>query len=344
MREIARVIYHGSTKAEDKSKLGRYGSGLLTTHLLSHEIYVSGKLVDGRGFDFPVRRVPTSIQSIDDDMRESARRFNASLTSVESMNLPFDFTTRFQYSVEGEATAGVVGQGISSLETLDPFILAFNQEFSRISVDSLGEKMCFEITEREPLQDHDVQAVTVRQRGADNWNDSKYFLVERGDTSVAVQADTVGDSISCLEVANVPRLFLGLPLIGTENFSFPAVINSFQFSPSDEDRDGVNLWLNDSDQANLRNQAAIEDACALLIRLIQYAGESAWDSVFALAVVPPISDRDWLDADRLRSRLTENLLGSVDICIRLYLCQQPDYLPSNGRRFASSSGTRQTCT
>lgn len=36
-QEIARVIYHGSTKAEDESKLGQYGSGLLTTHLLTHE-------------------------------------------------------------------------------------------------------------------------------------------------------------------------------------------------------------------------------------------------------------------------------------------------------------------
>ncbi len=311
MEEIARVIYHGSTKAEDRSKLGQYGSGLLTTHLLSHEIYVSGKLDDGRGFNFPLRRVPTSIQTIDDCMKESAGDFRASLSSAESIDLPHGLTTRFRYSVEGEAADKVVSQGISSLGMLAPYILVFNQEFSRISVDSLGGKVSFEITKREPLQDYEAQAITVRRRNADNWTDSKYFLVKDGDTSIAVQADTVGDSTCCLRVANVPRLFLGLPLIGTENFSFPAVINSFQFTPSDEDRDGVNLWLNDSDQANLLNQAAIEEACALLIRLIQFAGELAWDNVFALAEVPPISDRDWLDADKLREHLTENLLDPL---------------------------------
>ena len=311
MKEIARVIYHGSTKAEDRSKLGQYGSGLLTTHLLSHEIYVSGKLVDGRGFNFPVRRIPTSIQSIDDDMRESATRFKASLMSIESVDLPNDLTTRFRYSVEDEAAARVVNHGISSLEALAPYILAFNQEFSRISVESPSGDVYFEISERKPIQSYDVQAVTVAQGGTDDSADSKYFVVKKGDTSIAVRTDVVGDSPSCLEVSNVPRLFLGLPLIGTENFSFPAVINSFQFTPADEDRDGVNLWLSDGDQANMLNQTAIEDACALLIRLLQLAGDLAWDNIFALAVVPPIADREWLDADKLREHLTEKLLSPL---------------------------------
>ncbi len=311
MKEIARVIYHGSTKAEDKSKLGQYGSGLLTTHLLSDEIYVSGKLVDGRGFNFPVRRIPTSIQSIDDDMRESAKRFNASLTSVQAVSLPHDLTTRFRYTVEGEAAARVVSQGISSLQMLAPLILAFNEEFSEISVESLGEFVSFSVTERKQLQDNDVQEVTVRRTSPDNWTSSKYLLIKKEATSIAVQAATLGDSTSCLQVADIPRLFLGLPLIGTENFSFPAVINNFQFTPSDEDRDGVNLWLNESDEANLHNQAAVEEACTLLIRLIQFAGESAWDDVSTLADVPPIPDREWLVPEKLRGHLTENLLGPL---------------------------------
>jgi|GEM_PF-1209549 len=308
MKEIARVIYHGSTKAEDKSKLGQYGSGLLTTHLLSDEIYVSGKLVDGRGFNFPVRRVPTSIQSIDDDMRESAKRFSASLTSVQAVNLPHGFTTRFRYTVESDAAARVVSQGISGLEMLAPLILAFNEEFNEISVESLGEFVSFNVTERKQLQDNDVQEVTVQRKSPDNWTNSKYLLIEKEATSIAVQVATLGDSTSCLQVADIPRLFLGLPLIGTENFSFPAVINSFQFTPSDEDRDGVNLWLNESDEANLLNQAAVEEACTLLIRLIQFASESAWDDVSTLADVPPIPDKEWLVRKELRGHLTENLL------------------------------------
>ena len=35
IKEIAHLIYHGSTKFEDEETIGQYGSGFLTTHLLS---------------------------------------------------------------------------------------------------------------------------------------------------------------------------------------------------------------------------------------------------------------------------------------------------------------------
>ena len=46
-KEIGHLIYHGSTKAENPETIGQYGSGFLTTHLLSPEIRVSGRL-EGR--------------------------------------------------------------------------------------------------------------------------------------------------------------------------------------------------------------------------------------------------------------------------------------------------------
>ncbi len=310
-REIARIIYHGSTKAEDRSKLGQYGSGLLTTHLLSREIFVSGRLVDGRGFNFPVRRVPTSIQSIDVDMRESARRFNASLACEDPVHLSHGFTTRFRYSVEDGAGDEVVTQGISSLERLAPFILAFNEEFSALDLQSPDGAFCFNVSERTQLKDCGMQEITVRRRSPSSSLDSKFLLIRRGDTSIAVPTQRIGESRSCLQAAGTPKLFLGLPLIGTESFSFPAVINSFQFTPSDEDRDGVNLWLNDKDKANLTNQEVVAEACTLLIQMIEFAGASAWDDVFVLAEMPRILDRDWLVSEKLRRHLIENLLNPL---------------------------------
>ena len=41
-KEIGHLIFHGSTKTEDEGKIGQYGSGFLTTHLLSWVIDVSG--------------------------------------------------------------------------------------------------------------------------------------------------------------------------------------------------------------------------------------------------------------------------------------------------------------
>ncbi len=56
--EIAHIIYHGSTKIEDKGTIGQYGSGFLAAHLLSPIIEVSGQLDAG-----PVFQIFSGAQS-----------------------------------------------------------------------------------------------------------------------------------------------------------------------------------------------------------------------------------------------------------------------------------------
>ena len=49
--EVAHLICSGTTKGEDEDKetIGQYGTGFLTTHLLSLKIDVSGQLITGNG-------------------------------------------------------------------------------------------------------------------------------------------------------------------------------------------------------------------------------------------------------------------------------------------------------
>lgn len=50
--EIAHLVYHGSTKIESFDDLGQFGSGFLSTHLLSRTVRVGGCLDDSRRFAF----------------------------------------------------------------------------------------------------------------------------------------------------------------------------------------------------------------------------------------------------------------------------------------------------
>ena len=56
-KNIGHLIYHGSTKQEDLESAGQFGTGFMTTHLISDTVRVRGELVDGRRFDFDLRRV-----------------------------------------------------------------------------------------------------------------------------------------------------------------------------------------------------------------------------------------------------------------------------------------------
>src|SRR5689334_3782501 len=53
-KSIAHLIYHGSTKHDisDTDPIGQYGTGFLTTHLISKTVMVKGKTIDGRQFRF----------------------------------------------------------------------------------------------------------------------------------------------------------------------------------------------------------------------------------------------------------------------------------------------------
>ena len=63
-REIAHLIYHGSTKVDADRDLDHFGSGFLSTHLLSRVVCVRGALEDGRAFEFNLDRSGATINEL----------------------------------------------------------------------------------------------------------------------------------------------------------------------------------------------------------------------------------------------------------------------------------------
>ena len=100
---------------------------------------------------------------------------------------------------------------------------------------------------------------------------------------------------ACLLTAYSKSYFWDFPLVGTETFSFPAVLNSFEFTPT-ENRDGVYLGQSD-DEANRTNQDVVDEACGLHIKLINFVTESRWANAHTLATLPAITDQTWLSSD-----------------------------------------------
>ena len=295
--EIIHLIYHGSTKVESEETLGQYGSGFLTTHLLSSEIDVSGQLEDDRRFSFTLKREVGSVDALSSSMQLAEKDFVDSLCAVQRADL---FTTEFRYPLRGDAS-DVVAEGIAKLKQCAPFVVVFNREFSKVSIESPSDLVEFKVIERIPLQQADLEQVTVSESKGGKTMYHHYLTGQGGRSSVAIPLEAVDDGHSCLHIGEVPRLFLGFPLIGTEHFSFPGVINSFRFTPT-ENRDGVFLWQAD-DPANLENQAVLKEACGLLAEILQFASSSGWSNLYHLADIPDIQTQSWLDGDKLRACL-----------------------------------------
>ena len=294
MEEVAHLIYHGSTKLEDEDTIGQYGSGFLTTHLLSPEIDVSGQLNDGRPFDFRLKREIVSAKALSDSMDKAWNEFDASSEAV-----PDSFTTQFRYPLV-EESVGAVEEGIATLKQCAPFVVVFNRQFRSIRIESPEGSTTFEVVKRVTLQ-KGLEAVTVGVTEHGVLREQEYLLAEGNRASVTIPVSQTDDGAMCLPLHNVPRLFLGFPLVGTEMFSFPSVINSFEFTPT-ENRDGVYLGQS-NDEANQNNQAVIEEACDLHVKLIKFVAESRWADVHNLAYIPTITEQTWLSRSWLQDRL-----------------------------------------
>ena len=308
--EIAHLIFYGSTKIEDERAIGQYGSGFLTTHLLSWEIDVSGQLVEnGNWFNFRLARKPESVKALQESMDHAWEAFKDSVKESRPESLPDSFTTQFVYPIREQEAKQAVEAGIETLKQCTPYVVISNPQFSRINIDFPGEKMCFE-AKRHESDPSSVQQITVTEDTNGNSKDRQY-LMAKGDmeTSVTVPLESKDGGLVCQSVEKIPRLFLGFPLVGTEAFSFPAIINSFKFTPT-ENRNGVYLGKND-DSENNTNQAVVEEACTLLARLLRHSASAAWHHTHRWVEIPTIQGNDWVDAEWLKKCVRNKLMTTI---------------------------------
>lgn len=303
-KEIGHLIYHGSTKAENPETIGQYGSGFLTTHLLSPEIRVSGRLEDNRRFRFWLRRELGSPSDLRDSMDRAWQDFRDSRnrSSADSG----DSCTEFIYPLDNDSqdVVDAVEYGIAMLKRCAPFVVVFNDEFSSIKIESRSETITYK--RRPPLaKTLGLHEVVVEEIANQKRIERRYVVAQGERAQVAVPLESNGGDTACAPIREIPKLFLGFPLIGTEDFGFPAVINSLDFTPT-PNRDGVYLGQS-GDKANLQNEKVVEEACALLVDLVDFAAASGWRNIPELTRVPQIAHRDWLNAGWLKAA-TDRLL------------------------------------
>jgi hypothetical protein len=69
--EITHLIYHGSTKVGGDGDLDHFGSGFISTHLLSRIVHVRGALADGSEFEFNLDRSGLTVDNLHSAMDRS---------------------------------------------------------------------------------------------------------------------------------------------------------------------------------------------------------------------------------------------------------------------------------
>lgn len=296
-REIAHLILHGTTK-QAADGVGRFGTGFITTHLISRHIRVRGKLVDGRCFDFDLNRDGTNADELRVAMWASSEEFRASIDR-QLAEVAWPFTTEFRYPLN-EHTLDVVKSGMDSLRTCVPYLLAFNPVLTSVSIDDDGI-----VTTWTKSPATAPVSGTVAFEVACTTSTPGSTVIIAGETDVQVAMLIQGNPQAVSYPENVPKLFVAFPLSGTEKLSIPLTINSEFFEPLEE-RNGIHLGTND-DEANTRNMHMFAQACDCVVELAALAAERQWKDACKILRLRPPEAREWIEEKWFASQIRDRL-------------------------------------
>ena len=306
--EITHLVYYGSTKLKREDALGQFGSGFLTTHLLCPTIEVSGQLTDGQAFSFRLDRRGDTVAELQHGMDASFKAFQDSLPQGSGSSAP-GAETKFRYQIDQRA-AEAVEKGVQALERTGPYVTAVNKEFKRIEIWRGEIGTVLQLRKRQDLaEDIEEVAVDISARYGTSREQWRQIVSESDGVAVVIRIERRGEEVGLVSPGNMPKLLLGFPLIGTEEFSFPALLHSLRFRPTEE-RDGVYLGQGEDD-ANRENQAILEQGCRLLLLMTEFAAKSGWGRIHMLAHVPSIRPQTWLNEGWLRKCLKTHLVDRM---------------------------------
>ena len=286
--ELAHLIFHGSTKRDG---IGRFGTGFISTHLLSRVVRIRGPLDDGTVFDFDLDRTGSDPDQLKASMDRSWKSMNASLRDATT-DISDRYTT-FSYSL-GAETLSAVAAGISSLDDMASLVLAFNPQFSSLSITANGRSNRYTI---DRAFNSEGKYRDLRIIDQDDNEAGTVLVLKEEDVSVAVPLAKTITGREILFIEDMPRLFVAFPLIGTARYPLPVAINSEHFHPRTE-RDGI--WLESEGTAkNMENRSRFEQACRAFGPLIEYAAQSDIANLTELLVLKapidiPSVNSQWL--------------------------------------------------
>lgn len=305
-KSIAHLIYHGSTKYDlsDSGPIGQFGTGFLTTHLISKTVKVKGRTDDGKHFDFLLDRRGDNADELQVAMDASWDAFIETLTKG-TFEETGGFTTEYEYPLASDIV-DVVKEGIADLIANAAYLLAFNGRIRSLHVEQPDRSVTIEKRAALPLGD-EAHLLHIEECATSNDPVSRYVATITNDngTSVAVEVAKVDGNWTISKLGETPRIFVAFPLTRTRDFCLPAVINHEKFRPH-EDRDTLVLKANR--EGKHPNMILVEEACDLAARLAVLAMEKGWDGAATLVRLNELREWDWVDADWLRELLATRFI------------------------------------
>lgn len=282
---------------EQTRKTGRFGTGFLTTHLLSRKVQISGVVKtsdnDFYTFDFLLDRDGETTAELAPKVEMAWKEFQESTKKINSNYDVNDFNTSFCYLLETKEQKEIAKRGIKEFVTLVPYVLAFIPKIKDVKILSNKTKSFIHFENTNEIIDHSI--VKIKKNNNSIISDILILRSMNDKVSIATEVEKIENGYAIKSIENIPKLFCDFPLIGSENFHFPVVVNSFFFNPQTE-RDGIWLKGSSDDKEVLQNKELLENSIELFKNLVNEIAEEDFFDLYNLATTKtPATDDKYFD-------------------------------------------------
>jgi hypothetical protein len=288
-RNITNLVHQISSK-EGEDSIGRFGTGFLTTHTLSRTVEVEGVFTENEDYyDFKVRLNRTGNTEVElvKGIEETWETFHTEKLEEEPKNIVW---SSFKYINQNETVAT---ETINDFITFIHYNLAFVPSIGQIKVVDEANGLNYSIHKKEVQTiDNLLSFVSFEVNHNNQISEKTLLLTTNNEIQAAIEIDKLNNRI--IPIANnVPRLFCAFPLVGTENFTFPMVLNSRNFAPKTE-RDG--LFLNGAAKEAQLNKQLLQQSLQLYKTTLHYLSNQKTEDLFLLAQHKNNFKDDYFDA------------------------------------------------
>lgn len=297
-KDIRGLINQISSKeveeGQESKQTGKFGTGFLTTHLLSKVIQVEGivETVDEEyyRFSFPLDRNGKTTGQLVPKIENAWTAFHESTEDNQIDEYDEDdFNTSFTYNLESKEQKEIARIGVDEFTQLIPFVLAFIPVIDSVNIIDNINKSVTKFENSEELED-DVLLSIIKTENKKKF-EIKLLFAKDDDVAIASIVEETENGYAIKNLKDFPKLFCDFPLIGTEDFHFPVIVNSFYFNPLME-RDGV--WLKgDGKQEVEENREILEKAVELYGQLLEKITELNFNDYYniCLSKIPSTNEK-----------------------------------------------------
>lgn len=307
---IQQVSSKDSANEGEQKQTGKFGTGFITTHLLSNVIDVKGVVRNPNTDEFQnftltldrsARKSEDMIDSITNNLEwvkglDNGNYQDFPIAIDYDSRTENDFHTSFTYHLNEDSLKSAT-VGLADLINTLPITMVSLHELKSVRVVNHveGTEQLYVCDSETVCKSSDAKII----RSTININGEKKFYLtyktfEGEDPVVALSIETLwdGNTYSLIKRDKAqPVLFRDFPLIGSEEFYFPYMLNGFNFEPT-ETRSGI--LLNSNELKPQKNRKIIENAVDAVIEFNKWLIDNGAKNTYLLASSKePKSKESW---------------------------------------------------